>query len=138
MFEVVYTYSWHSGPRKGIADFQGKPHVFKSEWADSEGGDDSFLLMPIEREIFSLAIENWAIWRRWETAFHEGKATKETHPALPEDRQRHEEIKRLLEGKLEIDPSQAIRARADFRDRNDPNWSGKGWRPLEVRWEVLS
>jgi hypothetical protein len=138
MFEIVYTHNWHDGPRDGIADFQGNPHLFESEWADREEDDDTFLLMPIERETFDLAIEDWAIWRRWETAFHQGKATKETHPALPEDHQRHEEIKRLLEDKLVIDRTKAIRMTAEFRVRDDPDWSGSGWCPLEVRWEVLS
>ena len=46
---------------------------------------ETFLLQPIDGQAFSLALEDWAIWRRWETAFHEGKTPHETHPALPED-----------------------------------------------------
>lgn len=137
MFEVVHTLTdWYDGPRRGVADFQRLPHVFESEWSDGNDMDvDTFLLMPIDSTTFSLALEDWKIWRRWETAFHQGTATRETHPALPEDRKRHEELERLLERRLQIDPAIAIRQKAEFRVRNDPEWSGVGWRPLEVRWQ---
>jgi len=96
---------------------------------------DTFLLMPIDPEVFSLALEDWAIWRRWESAFYQGNANRETHPALPEDRQRHEELKRLLEVRLVLDPTRAIRAKAEFQVRHDSEWNGHGSNPLEVRWE---
>ncbi|HEU5117435.1 MAG TPA: hypothetical protein VFT74_12395 [Isosphaeraceae bacterium] len=99
---------------------------------------DTFLLMPIDREILALALEDWAIWRRWETAFHQGKTTREHHPALPEDQERHRELERLLEGRLVIDRTRMVRKRAEFRVREDPQWSGYGFRPLEVCWEDVS
>jgi hypothetical protein len=137
VFEVVYTLTdWYDGPRRGITDHHGQPHLFESEWRDGENLDaDTFLLMPIDPDTFSLALEDWVIWCRWETAFHQGKATRDTHPALPEDRSRHEELERLLEGRLVVDPARAVRKRAEFRVRGDPDWSGYGWPPLEVRWE---
>ena len=137
MFEIVHTLTdWYDGPRRGIADYRCQPHIFESEWRDGENLDaDTFLLMPIDQETLSLALEDWAIWRRWETAFHQGMATHETHPALPKDRDRHEELERLLSGRLVVDPAQAVRKRAEFRVRNDPSWNGYGWKPLEVRWE---
>ena len=138
MFEVVHTVTeYYDGPRRGIADYLGQPHAFESEWREGENLDaDTFLLMPIDKETFSLALEDWAIWRRWETAFHQGRATQETRPALPEDRKRHDELEHLLEGRLVVDPAQAVRRMAEFQVRNDPEWSGYGWRPLEVRWEA--
>lgn len=140
MFEIVYTMTdWYDGPRRGIANYQRQPHLFESEWRDGENLDaDTFLLMPIDPDAFCLALEDWAIWRRWETAFHQGKASEESHPALPEDRNRHEELERLLEGRLVVDPHQAVRRKAEFRVRTDPEWSGYGSRPLEVRWEAPS
>lgn len=136
MFEIVHTLpDWYDGPRRGIADCNGTPHLFESEWTDIQGVDeDTFLLVPVPPDVFQLALEDWAIWLRWETAFHNGLTTKETHPALPEDRPRHEELSQLLEGRLVVDPSHAKRKRAEFRFRSDSNWSGYGWRPLEVRW----
>ena len=136
MFEIVHTVNdYYDGPRRGITDFNGQPHLYESEWRDGENLDaDTFLLMPIDKETFSLALEDWAIWRRWETAFCQGKASQETHPALPDEGSRHEELQRLLTTRLVMDPARAIRKKAEFEVGDDPNWSGYGWRPLKVRW----
>jgi len=74
-----------------------------------------FLLMPIDEETFALAIEDWDIWQRWKAAFHAGKVTLDTHPVLPEDRQRHEAIKQLIGGRLEVLPNRSITARGNFK-----------------------
>ena len=34
---------------------------------------------------------------------------------------RHEELQRSLDGRLEVDPAQAVRKTAEFRVREDPN-----------------
>lgn len=127
---------FYDGPRGGVADFDGRPHVYKAE--QDYNVDDSpsvFFLSPISEEALQLALEKWAIWRRWETAFYQGKAPQGTHPALPEERARHDELKKILSGQLVIDPERQIRARGKFRRRDDPNWSGFGTFPLEVQWE---
>ena len=136
MFEIVHTCTdWYDGPRRGIADYHGQPHFFESEWSDGEDiYADTFLLEPIDVATFQLALEDWAIWRRWETAFYQGLVAMETHPAMPEERSRHREIEPLLKERLVIQPGRAIRKWAEFRVRDDPEWSGLGWRPLEVRW----
>ncbi len=136
MFEVVHTCTdWYDGPRRGVANHEGRPYVFESEWPDGEAWEaETFLLTPIDHETFSLALEDWAIWRRWETAFQQGETTRDTHPALPADRERHAEIERALVGRLSSDPSRAVRKRGEFQVRDDPQWSGYGWCPLEVRW----
>lgn len=135
MYEPVHALTdWYDGPRRGIAEYGGRPHRFESEWSD---GEDIFLLMPLDADTLALALEDWAIWRRWETAFHLGETSLETHPALPEDRARHETLQRLLEGRLAIDPALATRATAEFRTRQDPEWSGHGWPSFEVWWSAL-
>lgn len=138
MFEIVHAYDWYSGPRRGVADYRGRPHAFDSEWRDFGELDveDTFLLTPVEPSTLDLVLEGWAIWRRWETALGKGETPPETHPALPEDRERHEELQRMLEGRLDVDPSRAVRLLAEFRTRHDPDWSGYGWPPLEVEWRV--
>jgi hypothetical protein len=137
-YEIVHTMTdYYDGPRGGIADFGGVPHVYQSDYADQDGDQETFLLMAVNDATFELALEDWAIWLRWETALHSGKATLDTHPALPEDRPRHEKITKLLEGKLTVDPSHAKRATAEFRRRENAKWSGKGWAPLEVRWTII-
>jgi len=136
MFEIVYTCTdWYDGPRAGIANYCGQPHLFASEWADGRELDsDTFLLSPAPMDVFELALEDWQIWRRWETAFHLGQINPDTHPALPEDLRRHEELTNLLEGRLLVDEAATIRKRADFQVRVDSTWSGQGFRPLEVLW----
>lgn len=135
-FEVVHTVTdYYDGPRCGIADFDGKPHVYESMWDDgSDNYSDVFRLSPVSDSLFSLALEKWTIWRRWETAFHCGEAPQDTHPALPADRTRHDELQQLLEGQLTIDDDNFVCATGEFRPRIDDSWSGYGMRPLEVEW----
>lgn len=143
-FETVYTMAdYYDGPRGGIADFCGVPHVYESTYADT--GDkpgvtiDVFRLSPVAPEVFKLALEDWSIWLRWETAFHRGEITSDdAHPALLVDRPRYEQLKRQLSGKLVIADDCCILAHAEFRVRNAPDHSGLGFHPLEVAWTPLS
>lgn len=135
VFEIVHTVTdFYDGPRAGIADLNGSPHLYQAEW-DTELDDyaDTFLLMPIDLETLALALEDWAIWQRWEDAFHHGLADQSSHPALSSDRQRHEELKRLLSGRLQADAKSSVRKCGEFRVRPDaavrPVFSN-----LEVRW----
>lgn len=139
-YEIVHTMTdFWDGPRKGIANFQGRPHAYQSQFNDVEDEySDTFLLMPIDSETFALALQDWEIWLRWITAFRSGETPLETHPALPQDRALHTEIQAMLKGRLEIDPTRAIRAEADFRRGDDPSGNGKGWSPLEVRWSIVA
>jgi len=91
-------------------------------------------LMPLGDEAFAFALERWEIWRRYETAFHKGEVGAEHHPVLPAERDRYNELERMLVGKLRVVPERAIRKQAEFRWREDPEWSGYGISPLEVRW----
>lgn len=140
MFEIVHTLTdWYDGPRRGIADLQGVAHYFESDWSDLEGAEqDIFLLTPIDAATLALALEDWQIWRRWETAFYEERTTIETHPALPDDRDRHEALQPLLEQRLRINPAHVIRKLAEFQPRSDPNWNGLGRGPLQVRWRDVT
>lgn len=133
--ERVYTVlDYYDGPRSGIADFRGKPHFYYQPMEQSTGaGRDSFLLQPISDETFKLAMEDWAIWCRWERAFHSGRTTQDTHPALPQDRARHEELDRVLAAALRVEPGTALRvkARFDARRRGEPGLTST------VEWRVL-
>jgi hypothetical protein len=126
---------YYDGPRKGIADFEGRPHLYESEWDDlADEYAFTFRLSPVEARIFDLALELWNIWRRWETALYEGRATPDTHPAVAEDRTRSDELHRILGSELKIDDANYVRADGDFKALDDPKWNGLGWRPLQVRW----
>ena len=132
-YEPVHTVTdYYDGPRKGIADFEGSPHFYEAE--SDYLPDESFRLSPVKPQLFALALESWRIWRRWETALHEGRATRETHPALPEDRVRYDELAEVLDRELRIDDKNFVRTYGDFKPRDDSEWSGLGWRPLQVKW----
>lgn len=137
MFELVYTVTdYYDGPRAGIANLCGTPHLYEAEW-DSEIDDyaDTFLLKPVDAETLTLAVEDWAIWQRWDDAFHRGLTDRESHPALPGDRKRHEELKGLLAGRLEVDSGSSVRMLGEFRVRAvAAERSNGGLGTLEVRW----
>ena len=76
---------YYDGPRRGIADFDGQPHFYDSEWDDLDDDDAfTFMLTPVSPDVLLLALEDWAIWRRWETAFHEGRTAQlQVQPMKP-------------------------------------------------------
>jgi hypothetical protein len=135
-FERVHTVpDYWDGPRRGVAHFEGRPHLYESDWEDRNGNHSfTFLLSPVDPRLFGLALEAWAIWRRWETAFHQGLTTKDTHPALPDERSRCEELREILERELKIDERNCVRAEGEFRSLDDPEWNGLGWPPLQAKW----
>ena len=128
-FETVHTMTdYYDGPRGGVADFRGAPHVYESEFSDTLNNyTDSFRLSPISDDLFQLALEDWAIWLRWDAAYKRGDTPHETHPALPADRDRHDELEQLLNGRLVIDPSDFVLVTAEFRNVQSE---------LQVRWSV--
>jgi len=117
--EIVHTVTdYYDGPRGGIADYQGKPHIYNSLWDETaDDWSDIFLLQPVDDETFRLAMEDWAIWCRWERAFHSGQTTKATHPALPDEQSRHNELSAILTPRLQVNPRQAIRIKGKFEAR---------------------
>ena len=135
-FERVHTMTdYYDGPRRGVADFAGQPHLYESTFDnDADNYIDIFRLSPVAQDVFALALEDWQIWPRWETAFHNGHTTQDTHPALPDDRCRNNELDAILKERLLIDDANFFTARGEFRVRDDPDWSGVGFRPLEVKW----
>lgn len=118
--ETVYTVNvFYDGPRFGIADYGGRPHLYESRWVPSrqrwEGESDYvFWLSPVSQELFKAALEDWAIWERWEAAFHDGQADESTHPALPEDRARHEHLQVMLREGMRPDQPGAFPVIGDF------------------------
>ena len=135
----VYTVTdYWDGPRKGIADFEGRPHLYVSDWDDpADDYASTFRLSPVEHRVLALALEDWDIWLRWQTAFHKGRTTLETHPALPEDRARHDELREILERNLKIDERDYVRAHGDFKPLEAES-SGVGHGPLQVKWTRCS
>ena len=114
ILETVYTITdWYDGARAGIADFDGSPHYYECQWDDGNY-DDFYRLTPITNDILELALENDAIYLRWRAAFDAGNATQDTHPVLPEERWRHEELQRILSKFLCIGSTNYISATGEF------------------------
>lgn len=116
-WDRVYTiHDYYDGPRFGVADFRGVPHIYDSQFNDAaDDHDDVFLLTPIGQDLLKLVLEDWAIWLRWNAAYRGGEVPLESHPALAQDRPRHEELQRLIGGRFATDPATAKRFKAEFR-----------------------
>jgi hypothetical protein len=134
-FERVFTMTdYYDGPRRGIASFDGRPHAYHSPFNHwEEQYEDLYELRAVDDKTLRIALEDWAIWLRWEAAFYAGTASVESHPALPPDRARHEELSRSLEARLAALPGPVFRARAVFRPTGDPQ-EGAPRQWLEVQW----
>jgi len=117
------------GPRLGVADVEGVPHIYRSPFdAALDDYADYFLVVPIARDLLDLVLEDWGIWIRWEQAFKRSEVSEGTHPALPEERERYEEIKLQIGDRLFVDADMGRKLKAEFRSVH------VGWDGVEVQW----
>ena len=116
MKETVYTISdWYDGARAGVADFHGQPRYYGCRWDDTkEDWSAHYLLTPLDADTFQSALNEWALWKRWQAAFAAGKTTQETHPTIPEDQPRHDELQKLLTHQLQIPADSTLKAKDKF------------------------
>jgi hypothetical protein len=106
---------YHDGPRLGIADVDGVPHIYEAEFDhSSDEYSDTYFVSPVDESLLALVLEDWEIWLRWDSAFKRGEVSIESHPALPEDRQRHEVLKIAIGDRLKVDRAQAGYMKARF------------------------
>ena len=115
-FEDVFTVTdYYDGPRQGIANYLGSPHFFDCIFSDEKQDySNLYRLTHVTDQTFQLALEDWAIWTRWDHAFKAGQTSEKTHPALPEDAVRHAEIQSLVADHLKTDPVSSIVRTAKF------------------------
>jgi hypothetical protein len=134
MWEPVYTINeFGDRPWLGVADVSGVPHIYSSPFNTVKDDFEDFYLVSVIRPgLFELVLEDWDIWMRWSEAFDKREASNETHPALPEDRPRHDELVRLIGTRLKVDSADAKKLNADFRNAH------LGWNGMEVRWSDAS
>lgn len=80
--ERVYVENeWYDGPRAGIADVNGLPHRFVSQWDEAEEEYvGTFLVWPATDEELSLEQEQWAIFVTWNERYEAGAADSASHP----------------------------------------------------------
>jgi hypothetical protein len=136
-YEIVHTVTdYYDGPRGGIANYRGTPHFYECVFSEAKGNySELFRLSPIDSETFELALEHWEIWKKWEAAFHSGQTPQSTHPCLPAEAERHNDLEQALRGRLRIDPENAITARGTFEVLGEPVMPKGVMRPLQVKWE---
>jgi hypothetical protein len=122
---------WRDGPRLGVAELHGVPHIYEAEFDhDGEGYGDTFFLTPIEPGLLALVLQEWQCRLRLEAAARAGEA-------LPAERARREALRREIGGRLCTDPERCRYYSARFRAR-DPGVAMHGYlvewrRELRVR-----
>jgi hypothetical protein len=127
-WDRVYTVNeYYDGPVLGVADYHGKPHIYQNQFSEENCEyTNRFLLTDIDPELFALVLEDWEIWMRWDAAYRQRKVSVETHPALPEERQRHGELSLLIGDRLKVDSASAFskwaRFRGDLRGGLEVEW----------------
>jgi hypothetical protein len=127
--ETVHAvYDYFDGPRSGVADFEGAPHFFECVDDATDDHVEEFVLTPLPAEVLPFVVEDWEIWLRWRAAHDAEKTTVDTHPALPEDRSRHQQLREILRPHLATNTAVSVRARAAF---DDPRF---GIGPTVVTW----
>lgn len=138
-YERVHTVdNYFDGPREGLADYQGCPHRYKSEWDDAaDDWADAFQLTPVDAETFELEIERWQIWRTWERAFHSGQVPKESHPGFGGKNARYDELGKLIALRIPALNPLEVRLVGVFRPlQGQPPLPGYMMRELEVEWSL--
>jgi hypothetical protein len=135
--DLVYSFDWYDGPRSGVADYDGRPHYFESQWADIDHIDkDWFKLSPISQEVFELELERERLWRKYAEASTIGIVGPEHHPFLPADRPRGEELLQLLKKALTIGEEQHLIGRAEFVSIDEQTRQTTGAEMI-VKWKIL-
>lgn len=139
-FEDVFTeIDYYDGPRKGVANFCGSPHFYDCVFSDErQDYTNHYRLTRVSADTFQLALEDWAIWLRWEQAFKAGQTTLETHPALPQEAARHIEIDRVLAVQLSTDMESSTTRSAKFLILNPPEERDGFMINLRVQWSEPS
>jgi hypothetical protein len=115
-FEHVFVENeWYDGPRAGIANVNGLPHRFLSQF--DEGDDEylgTFLLWPVDADELALEQEQWQIYVTWNERYEAGAADIDSHPGNPGTNRRWDELASLLEPRRQSVPVDARRAKANF------------------------
>jgi len=106
---------YYDGPRLGIADVDGVPHIYEAEFDhSSDEYGDTYFVSPVDQSLLALVLEDWEIWLRWDAAFKRGEVSVDSHPALPQDRERHEALKIAIGDRLRVDRVHAKYLKARF------------------------
>lgn len=111
--DVFVENEWYDGPRAGVANVNGQPNRFVSQY-DEEDNEylGTFLVWPIEPDELALEQEQWQIFVDWNTKYEAGTLSSDSHPGHPGTNKRWDEIATLLGSPRRTVPPQARRAKA--------------------------
>jgi hypothetical protein len=136
-YERVHSvWEYWDGVRTGIAELEGVPHYFASQFDCAEDEySDEFKLYPIDVEVVTRAARFHEIYRNWEQAFYRGEAKSETHPGFGGIDAEYDELKSWLDVQLARLPPLAIQYVASFRTLPGQDSLPLGMtREIEVAW----
>jgi hypothetical protein len=137
--EFVYVENeWYDGPRAGVADIDGVPHRYVSEW-DEEKDDylGTFLIWPIEEIELNLEREQWQIFINWNEEYEAGRAGTDSHPGHPGTNTRWDEISSLLKTRRVSVPANARHAKAQLVDIEGQKRYALSGPAYQLAWKPL-
>lgn len=129
---------WYDGPRAGIANVNGQPHRFVSQWDEHE--DEylrTFLVWPVGAEELALEEEQWRIFINWNDQYEAGAASTNTHPGNSGTNSRWDELSRLLAPLRASPPEHAYKARADMVSLDRERRYDASGPSYQMSWSLL-
>ncbi len=136
MEKVYVENDWYDGPRKGIADFNGKPHRFISNFEDVENGLETFRVFPVTKQELDLEVEQWKIFVEWNNLYESGKVDSDSHPGHGGINKKWDEIEEVLGNKRDQIPETPKIAYAAFESNGQENRYEITGPCYGVTWEI--
>lgn len=136
-YERVYAvWDYYDGVRTGIADLNGAPHYFASQFDEAaDDYSDNFKLYPVDAEFMERAMRYSAIFRAWERQFHSGEVKLNTHPGHGGIDLEYDELKSWLDRKVGQLQALPELHQANFRVLPDQEaLPGAMRREIEIEW----
>jgi hypothetical protein len=138
--QVHAVWDYYDGVRTGLADLDGAPHYFASQFEEADDDySDNFKLYPVGPEFMRRAMRNWDIYRAWERKFHSGDAKIETHPGHGGVDAEYDELKFWLDDQIARLQELPTLYGAKFRALPGQDGLPSGvLRELEVAWSLAA
>jgi hypothetical protein len=134
--KIITIHNWWDGPLQGVANYKGTPHIYNRTL--NEKYEEIFLITPLVNESYELIIEGYEIWKRWVVAFEEGLAPLNSHPCLPNERERYYEIKEITKPLFDS-KNATIKVKGKMRKTPNtpkPKYNNHSFDLLEIKWTV--
>jgi hypothetical protein len=136
---------WDRGPRSGIADYVGRPHVFRSDWTDIRGDKEeaTFFLLSMDEQAFRsimAVLDDQTRHPRWGSPRGEELTRGTKYPHLMSDSAPFDRLWFSLVDRLQREASSPVLLAGEFRpvDYSDEELIRllTDLVPLEVLWTV--